>query len=423
MRVEQLMFPVVSGIAKRPKVSKAIFGRTKWGDPFAPARFSYPYDIYDTMRADGPVVFNKLYQQWFVFGYDEIHEVFRSPHATTSSMVEVLLALHPYNKLSANSIGNFKRWLLVTDPPEHSRLRGAVSRAFTPRRIASFEPRIQTVVKELLSSIENLSEVEIVSEFTARLPIYVIAELLGLPRDRWEWLRAASAEIAGILEAFAGFDPVSMNRRFDELHAYFATIIEQRRLQPQDDLISAMIAEDAENQLDTDEVMAMIALLMFAGHETTTGLLGNAIVALAQHPKQRELLRSKPELIDNAVEEFLRFDPPAQTSARFANQDLVIGGKTIRKGATIALMIGAANRDTRQWPDANELRLDRPDPKPISFGHGVHYCIGASLARLESRVALPAFLASFGDYTIDLVTAKWKRSHTLRGPVSLQVRR
>lgn len=423
MRVEQLVFPVVRGIAKRPKVSKAVFGRTKWGDPFAPDRFSYPYGIYETMRADGPVVFSKLYQQWFVFGYDEVHEVFRSPQATTSSLVDLLLTLSPYNKLSAPSVANVSGWLLVTDPPEHSRLRGAVSRAFTPRRIASYEPRIQIVVAELLASIEHLNEVDIVSEFTARLPIYVIAELLGLPRERWEWLRSASAEIGGILEAFAGFDPISMNRRFDELHAYFATIIEQRRAHPEDDLISAMIADDAENVLDTDELLAMITLLMFAGHETTTGLLGNAIVALAQHPEQRELLRSKPGLIDNAVEELLRFDPPVQTSARVANEDLVIGGRTIRKGATIALMVGAANRDIRQWPDANELRLDRQDPKPISFGHGTHYCLGASLARLETKVALPAFLSSFGDYTVDLGTANWKRSHTLRGLLSLSVRR
>ena len=423
MRVEQLMFPVVRGIARRPKVSKAVFGRTKWGDPFAPDRFSYPYGIYDTMRADGPVVFNKVYQQWFVFGYDEIYEVLRSPQATTSSLVDVLLAVSPYNKLSASSVANVTRWLLLTDPPVHSRLRGAVSRAFTPRRIASYEQRVQAVVAELLAPIEQVKELDVVSDFTARLPIYVIAELLGLPRDRWEWLRSASAEIGGVLEAFAGFDPVSMNHRFDELHAYFTTIIEQRRAHPEDDLISAMIAEDTEYPLDTEEVLAMIVLLMFAGHETTTGLLGNAIVALAQHPVQRELLRSKPALIDNAVEELLRFDPPAQTSARFANEDLIVGGKTIRRGSTIALMIGAANRDKRQWPDADELRLDRPDPKPVSFGHGLHYCLGASLARLETRVALPAFLNSFGDYTIDLDAATWKRSHTLRGPLSLRVRR
>jgi cytochrome P450 StaP len=217
MRVEQVMFPVVRGIAKRPKLSKAVFGRTKWGDPFAPNRFSYPYGIYDTMRAEGPVVFNRLYQQWFVFGYDEIQEVFRSPHATTSSMVDVLLAVSPYNKLSASSVANFTRWLLVTDAPEHSRLRGAVSRAFTPRRIASFEPRIQAVAADLLASIEHLAQVDIVREFTARLPIYVIADLLGLPQERREWLQSASAEIGGILEAFAGFDPSSMNRRFDDL--------------------------------------------------------------------------------------------------------------------------------------------------------------------------------------------------------------
>ncbi len=265
--------------------------------------------------------------------------------------------------------------------------------------------------------------VDIVAEFTARLPIYVIADLLGLPRDRWDWLRAASAEIGGLLEAFTAFDPASMNQRFADLHDYFSELIAIRRASPADDLISALAATDDGTALDDEEVIAMIGLLMFAGHETTTGLLGNSIVALAQHPTQRALLRGRPELIDNAVEELLRFDPPAQTSGRVTTAPLVVGGITIPKGATVALMIGAANRDVRRWPDANELRLDRTDPKPISFGHGIHHCLGASLARLETKVALPAFLDAFGDYTIDTDNATWKRSHTLRGPLSLTVRR
>lgn len=165
----------------------------------------------------------------------------------------------------------------------------------------------------------------------------------------------------------------------------------------------------------------MIAFLLFAGHETVTGALGNALVTLARFADQRELLRSRPDLIDNAVEELLRFDSPVRVSGRQATADLRVGGHTIRAGQNIGLMIGAANRDTRRWPDADELHLDRADPKPISFGFGVHHCLGAVLARMELRHALPPLLECLGGYTIDLDRLTWKRSFALRGPLTLPV--
>ena len=163
----------------------------------------------------------------------------------------------------------------------------------------------------------------------------------------------------------------------------------------------------------------MIAFLLFAGHETVTGMLGNSLVALADRPDQRVLLRNDPDLIDNAVEELLRFDSPAQVSGRQATADLEIAGTTIRRGDNIALMIGAANRDKRRWVDADELRLDRPDPRPISFGFGAHHCLGAALARMQLRRALPVLLDALGDYTIDSGRTVWKHSFALRGPTSL----
>ena len=163
----------------------------------------------------------------------------------------------------------------------------------------------------------------------------------------------------------------------------------------------------------------MIAFLLFAGHETVTGMLGNSLVALAGNPEQRTLLRNTPDLIDNAVEELLRFDPPAQVSGRQATADFSIAGVNIRQGDNIGLMIGAANRDKRRWRDADELRLDRPDPKPISFGFGAHHCLGAALARMELRHTIPVLLDALGDYTVDLDRAVWKRSFALRGPIAL----
>jgi cytochrome P450 len=418
--VERIVFPAVRALARRQRLSDAVFRFSKWGNPLAAERFSNPYPVYERYRADGEVVYRRSYQQWFVFGYDEVLEVLHSPSTATAPVVERMLPISPYNKLSTQARASFTRWLLVTDPPIHSRLRNAVSRAFAPKRIAACEPLVRTIATDLLAATTGIHSVDVVAEFTAILPIYVIADILGLPRDKWAWLRDASSEIGGMLDPFGIFDPVSMNRTFSELHEYFSKLIGQRRAEPKDDLLSVLASSDSGTLTD-DEIVATIGFLMFAGHETTTGFLGNSIVALGEHPEQRELLRQHPEIIDNAVEELLRFDSPAQSSGRIAIADIRIGDITIPKGSTVALMLGAANRDRRRWLDADELRLDRPDPKPISFGHGIHHCLGAALARLETRVALPLVLDAFGDYTVDHDKVIWKRSHTLRGPLRLPI--
>lgn len=421
MDLEQLLLPVVRTVGARPRLSAAVFRFAKWGNPYAPERFSWPYPMYDVMTRDGPVVFSRAYRQWFVSGHDEVLAVLRSPNASTEALAQRLLGLSPYTKLDDTAIQNFRRWLLVTDPPVHTRLRAAVSRTFTPRRISDLEPRVRSIAEHLISDMADRSSVDVVESYTAALPINTIAAILGLPEDRWDWLRASSAQIGQMLEALDSFDPSEMSRTFDDLRSTFTDLIAERRAHPRDDLISALVADESE--LDDDEVISMISVLMFAGHETTTGLMGNAIVALARHPDQRTLLREEPQLIDNAVEELTRFDTTAQFTGRNTTGPIEVGDVTIPGGANVALMIGAANRDRRRWPDADTLRLDRPDPRPISFGHGIHHCLGASLARLEMRVGLPTFLAAFGDYRVADNDVEWKRSHTLRGPTRLIVER
>ncbi|MEO1063308.1 MAG: cytochrome P450 [Actinomycetota bacterium] len=421
MNVERVMLPVVQAIGARPRVSRVVFRFARWGDPFAPERFSWPYPIYDTMTADGPVVYSRAYHQWFVSGHDEVLAVLRSPNASTEALGRRLLGLSPYTKLNETAIENFRRWLLVTDPPVHTRLRTAVSRAFTPKRIAELEPQVLSIADRLLDDVADRRSVDVVEAYTAALPINAIAAILGLPGDRWAWLRTSSTQIGQMLEAMDAFDPHEMNRTFDDLQSVFTELIAERRAEPRDDLISALVAD--ESRLDDDEVVSMISVLMFAGHETATGLLGNAIVALGRHPDQRRLLRDRPDLIDNAVEELLRYDTTAQFTGRNTIGPIEAGDVTIPAGANVALMLGAANRDRRRWPDADVLRLDRPDPKPISFGHGIHHCLGAALARLEMRVGLPAFLDAFGDYDVADDDVEWKRSHTLRGPTKLVVQR
>ncbi|MGK0275252.1 MAG: cytochrome P450 [Ilumatobacter sp.] len=419
MGVEQLAMSSIAAIGKRPRVSQALFGFTKWGNPFAAERFSWPYPMYDRMRADGEVVYSRAYRQWFVMGYDEVQQVLRSDDCATSPIANLLLSTRQYRTLTPSVRTDFSRWLLATDPPDHTRLRSAVARAFTPKQIAGYEPLVRKVADELLSELPESGEVDIVDAFTMRLPIELIAELLGLPAERREWLQEASRVVGSLVEPFAELNAALINERFAELDAYFLALIEERRQFPGDDIISALASESDGPVLDADEIVAMIVFLLFAGHETVTGMLGNALVAFAACPEQRALLRDKPELTANAVEELLRFDPPLQMTGRQATADIVIGGQAISKGDNISLMIGAANRDTRRWPDGDGLRIDRPDPKPLSFGFGTHHCLGAALARMEVRIAIPALLERLGDYTVDTERIVWKHSFGLRGPLAL----
>lgn len=418
MAAQELAYSAVAAIGNRPWLSSVLFRFTKWGNPFATERFSWPYPMYDRMRSSGPVAYGRPYRQWFVFGYDEVQAVLVSPNTATAPIAEVLLRTRSYRRLSDQARTNFARWLLANDPPDHTRLRAAVARTFTPKQVAAYEPLVTTVVDELLDELPS-GVIDLYLHVTNRLPIHAISAVLGLPISDREWLLTSSRELASMLDPLNTFDPDSMNRRFAELDTYFRKIISTRRQHPGDDLISVLAAHDDGSRLDDDEIVAMIAFLLFAGHETITGMLGNSIVALHHHPKQRSLLRGEPVLIANAVEELLRYDSAAQVTGRQATADIELGDQIIKAGDSIGLMIGAANHDRRRWPDADALRLDRPDPRPLSFGFGPHHCLGAALARMELRLALPPLLERLGDYALDMQNVTWKRSFTLRGPTSL----
>ena len=423
MRVEQIAFPAIRKLAEHTRLADAVFRLVRTENPFSPEFYVNPYPRTDKLWARGPVFFHRIFGQWIVIGYDEVQELLRSNDTAVSGTVELLLSIRPYSALSDQAKTTFRKWVLVTDPPDHTRLRSLVSRAFTTKRIASWEPRIQAVADALIEAMRNTDEPDVVTSFTTRLPIYVIGDILGLPRDRWDWLKETSDVIASLLDPFLSFDPVVMNRHFADLDAYFREVAAQRRAAPQDDLISVLVQASDGDALTDEELIAMIEILMIAGHETTTGMLGNAIVALAAHPEQRELFRQRPDMRENAIEELIRFDTSVHSGVRVATKEITLGGRTIKTGARVAILWGAANRDPRRWPDANELHLDRENPRPISFGHGIHHCIGAALARLEMRVGLGAFIDAFGDYTLDENKIKWKKSGTLRGPVLLPIQR
>jgi cytochrome P450 len=425
MRIEQVAIPAVRQIAKRPKLAHALFRLTNDESPFDPDYYVDPYRSLEAVRAKyGQVYYRRVFRQWFVVGYDEALELLRSPSLSVSSALDVMLTIRPYSKLSDEAKRSVVRWLLFLDPPDHTRLRALVQRAFTPKTIMAFEPRVRAVADQLLADIAGERTPDVVRGFTSPLPVFAIGELLGLPPERWAWLKATSDDITNLVDPLHGFDPEVVNTRVAELNAYFGEVVDQRRAEPRDDLISVLVsAADDGDRLDNDELLALLGFLLFAGHETTTALLGNSLVALAANPDQRALLRDRPELIDNAVEELIRYDTSVQATPRRTTGPIRVGDVTIPAGQQIAILWGLVNRDARRWPDADVLRLDRPDPKPLSFGHGIHHCLGASLARLELRVAIPAVLEAFGDYEIDQAATRWKRSLTVRGPTELPITR
>ena len=422
-RREEIALLTIRGLVKRPWLANAVFRFDTWGNILGPDRFVDPYPIYERMRKPGPVSFSPLMQQWAVVGYDEAREVLTSPNFGVAAQLDLLLNARPYSNLSDSTQALLRNSLLFTDPPLHTRLRSTINRAFTPRRMKQLEPRISHAADHLLAAMADEARPDLMAGFAEPLPINVISELIGVPEARWSWVAETSTVLRKVADPFVALDPAEVDATCDDIANYFGNLADERRATPQDDLISTLAQAEADDeQIDRSELISLISILMLAGHETTTGAIGNAVVALADHPDQRRLIRDRPELWPNAVEELLRFDTAIHTDPRAAYETTIIGGETIKKGQNLTIMLGAVNRDPRRFEHPNELRLDRADPAPLSFGHGIHHCIGAALARLELRIALPAILKAFGDYTIDHREIEWKTSLAFRSPTRLPIK-
>jgi cytochrome P450 len=422
-RREELALRVVRGLVRHPRLADVAFRFDPWGNILGPDRFVDPYPVYERMREAGPVSFSPFLQQWAVVGYDEAREVLRSPAFGVAGQMELLLDVRPYVHLSERTKALFRNTLLFTDPPRHTRLRAAVSRAFTPRQVQRLEPQIRTIVARLLEGVADDATPELMGRIAEPLPIQVIAELIGVPEERWTWVAETSTVLRRVLDPFVPLDPGEIDRTCDDLAAHIGELADERAARPADDLLSELVQGEAGGQLDRTELVSLVAILLVAGHETTTGAIGNALVALARHPEQGTLLSERPGLWTNAVEELLRYDTVLQTDPRQAVEDFTIAGQTIRAGQNVTVMLGAANRDPARFDGADRLRVDRDDPAPVSFGHGIHHCVGAALTRLELRVALPAIVEALGCYTIDDAGLAWKTSLAVRSPNRLPVRR
>jgi len=425
MRREQILIPVLRAVVARPRLTALAFARDPWGNPFADEVVNHPFGYIARMWEDGPVSYSKTFRRWFVVGYDECQYLAHHPDATAGATMDTLLdEIRPYSRLAPASKAFFQNWMLVRDGQEHTRIRKIVSSTFTPRRVAELEPMIEASATQLFVDIEadQSDTIEMVSAFNRPLPLNVICHMLGIPEADRAWIGGVVADLATFFDPFTKFDAGVVDAAVADFSSYFNDLADQRTADPRDDLITALAQAEADgDRLTQDELAANAALLIFAGHDTTTNVLGNALIALAEHPDQRELIRASPGLWPNAVEELLRYDTTAVAIARQTGVDITVGDITIPAGADVNLQLNAANRDPRRWDDPYELRLDRADPRPLAFGHGAHHCLGHALARLELKVALRHLVEGLGDYSIDHV--EWRLSPNLRGPTNLTVTR
>jgi cytochrome P450 len=314
--------------------------------------------------------------------------------------------------------------LLFTDPPDHTRMRNLVNKAFTRRVVEDLRPHVAELVEGLLDDVAERGEMDVIADFAYPLPALVICELMGVPvsdRDRFQGL---SADIAPILDPITS--PDQLQKAIDTVEIfveYFSGQLADRRRNPRDDLLTALVAaEEGDQRLTEEELLGLCVLVFIAGHETTQNLIGNGLLALLRNPDQLALLRGDPALTRNSIEELLRYDSPVQLTGRSATVDIEVGGHTIGQGQEVVVLLGAANRDPGVFPDPDRLDITRDRVQVLSFGGGVHFCLGAPLARLEGQIAFNALLRRFPALELAGDEPEWRNTLTLRGLTSLPVR-
>ena len=314
--------------------------------------------------------------------------------------------------------------MLTSDPPEHTRLRRLVSKAFTPRMVEGLRPRIQEIVDRLLDAAAQNGRMDVIRDLAYPLPVIVIAEMLGVPPNHRDQFKHWSDEIVGVLGGpLVPQETLERSRvAVHELAEYLNSVIVERRGEPREDLVSGLIAAEEQGQiLSGDEMLATAMLLLVAGNETTTNLIGNGMLSLLRNPDEMERLCADPSQVPTAVEELLRYDGPVQATGRVAMEDLEIGGQKVTKGQAVLTVLGAANRDPAQFGKPDELDLDRQPNEHVAFGDGIHFCLGAPLARAEGQIAFETLLRRFPHPRLEIDNLQWGGSFILRGLKSLPI--
>lgn len=384
-------------------------------DPFAPDVRENPYPYYLELRRRAPVYQVDGAGLWVVSRYDDVVFVVKHHELFSSAPMNFQAVREGFFSASAATI-------IGADPPAHTRLRTLVNRGFTPRRIADLEPRIRAIADELVASLRERQEFDLTADLSIPLPVIVIAEMLGVePERRADFKRWSDSIITMISGTPTEQEGLLLRPHMKAFRDYFEEVIARRREYPKDDLISVLVrAQETEQALTAEEVIAFAALLLVAGNETTTNLIGNAVLALLDHPSEIAKIRANRQLISNLVEETLRYDGPVQGLFRMTTQEVEIAGSTIPAGAVVMPLFASANRDERQFEDPDRFDVTRNADGHLAFGFGIHFCLGAALARLEARVALEALLFDLPRFVLaDNGRVERINSIFLRGPKAL----
>ncbi len=388
-------------------------------NPLAPEFIRNPYPHYERLRTTDPMHLTPL-GMYVASRHAEVSLVLRDKRFGKDYAERTMRRYGP-RIMEEPVFRNFGHTMLQQDPPDHTRLRGLVVKAFTARRVEDMRPRIQQIVDETLDRMAPQGHMDLIEDFAFRLPVTIICDMLGIPEEHRETFYASARDSGRVLE------PVPMtpdeikqgNTRTVMGQMYFQQLFELRRKQPGDDLTTQLVeAEEDGSKLSNEELTANIILLFGAGHETTVNLIGNGLLALFRNPDQLALLKANPSLITNAIEEFLRYDSSVQMSGRVALEDIDdLAGKKIPKGESVLCLLGSANHDPAVYPDRpGSLDITRPNVRPVSFGGGIHFCLGAQLARIEAEVAISTLLRRLPGLRLDdAENPEWRQSFVLRG--------
>jgi cytochrome P450 len=395
-------------------------------DPLSSEFQRDPYPVYERLRAETPIFFHLPSKMWFVTTHADVTTLLRDRRLGRSidhvlsreqrGLPPIPQKYAPFDKLSSHS-------MFDKEPPDHTRLRSLVHKAFTPRRVENLRVQIQAITDALLNRVQVNGRMDIIEDFATPLPVTVIAELLGVPDEDRHRLRPWSQDIVTMYELdhteAQGSRAVQAAIEFSD---YLRALAIERRQRPKDDLISALATiEEGGDRLTMDELISTCVLLLNAGHEATVNVIGNGMLALLHRPDELRKLRAEPTRVRTAIEEIMRFDTPLQLFRRWVLEDITYKGCDFRQGEEIALMFGSANRDETRFPHANELDVSRADNPHVSFSAGIHYCLGAPLARLELEIAVGTLLRRLPVLQLDGPEPEYRDTYVIRGLKALHV--
>jgi len=392
------------------------------------AFFADPYTVYRKMREEAPVYWCEAWGAWVLTRYDDVMFTLRGSDLF-SSAGRVTYLLRQLPSPARQQIAALERHydigLAHSDPPDHTRLRTILTGVFTPRMIAERRARIAEVVDELIDRVQDAGRMDVIADFAYPLPATIIAEMIGAPRQDIGLFREWAVAINRLFERGGRVTEASARAAQDSLYVmrdYILEMVRERQRQPQDDLLGRLVAAESDaDRLNVDELVSTAVTFFVAGHETTTNLIGNGALALLQHPDQRRLLRENPALMADTIEEMLRYDPSVPRGWRIAREDVTLDGQTIAAGSLVFPILAAANRDPLHFLEPDRFDIQRAQDRHVAFGYGIHFCLGAPLARLEGAVALEALFRRLPEMQLDDSPLSWRHDIAIRSLNSLPV--